>query len=113
VTDLRQDITRALAGLWGTEPGDPHTGAALEAYLEALLPAVEPHITDPDAVATQAVLGLPVRLRAHRAIHQLSMRDVASAVGVSASTIHRIEHGKDYAVDSLIRITTYLGGHNS
>jgi transcriptional regulator with XRE-family HTH domain len=62
----------------------------------------------PDALIVQAVVGLPMRLRAHRAARGLSLRNVARCCGVSLSTIHRIEHGEDYTVDSLIRVAAYL-----
>lgn len=64
----------------------------------------------PDAVIVQAIIGLPARLRAHRAARGLSMREVARDVGISFSTVHRVEHGQDYTVDNLIRLAAYLDG---
>lgn len=64
----------------------------------------------PDAAITQAIVGLPMRLRAHRAAHGLSLRDVAAAAGVNHATLCRIEAGHDYTVDNLILIAAYLDG---
>lgn len=61
-----------------------------------------------DASVVQAILGLPVRLKAHRVAHDLSQREVAKRTGVAFSTISRIETGHDYTVDSLIAVAAYL-----
>lgn len=64
----------------------------------------------PDAVIVQAIIGLPMRLKAHRAARRISQRHVARECGVSFSTICRIERGEDYTVDNLITIAAYLDG---
>lgn len=56
----------------------------------------------------QAILGMPSRLRAHRATHGLSQRQVAKACGISFSTVSRIENYADYTVDTLIALAAYL-----
>jgi DNA-binding XRE family transcriptional regulator len=68
--------------------------------------------TDPEPLIVQAILGLPSRLRAHRAATGQTMRDVAAATGIAASTIHRIERGADFSVDSLLRLCAYLEEQN-
>jgi transcriptional regulator with XRE-family HTH domain len=70
--------------------------------------AAEPTPADHDAVIVQAIIGLPMRLRAHRAAHDLSLRDTARRVGVAATTLMRIERGEDYAVSSLLAVAAYL-----
>lgn len=66
----------------------------------------------PDAAVTQHIIGLPTRLRAHRAVRGLTLRQLAELIGVNHSTLHRIEHGEDYTVDNLIAITAYLDGQS-
>jgi DNA-binding XRE family transcriptional regulator len=61
-----------------------------------------------DASVVQAIVGLPMRLKAHRAACSLSLREVARQTGVAASTLMRIEHGEDYTVDSLLAVAAYL-----
>lgn len=62
----------------------------------------------PDATIVQAIIGLPMRLKAHRAAHGLSQRAVAKATGMSFSTVCRIESGEDYAVSNLLALAAYL-----
>lgn len=69
-----------------------------------------PASPQPDAAIVQAVVGLPARLKAHRAARGLSLREVARKTGVTASTLMRIEHGEDYTVGSLIAVAAYLDG---
>lgn len=66
--------------------------------------------THSDAGIVQAIIGLPMRLKAHRAARELSLREVARQTGIAASTLMRIEHGEDYTVASLIAIAAYLAG---
>lgn len=64
----------------------------------------------PDAGIVQAIVGLPGRLKAHRATHGLSQRQVAKACGISFATVSRVEKGADYTVDNLIALAAYLDG---
>lgn len=61
-----------------------------------------------DDGALGAVLDLPQRLKAHRAVHKLSLRDVEAATGVSNATILSIERGNDYRVSNLIAIMEWI-----
>lgn len=69
-------------------------------------------MSHPDAAITQHILGLPLRLRTHRTVRGLTLRQLADAMGINHSTLHRIEHGQDYTVGNLIAITTYLDGQS-
>jgi len=64
----------------------------------------------PEPLVVRAILGLPARLKAHRQANDLSMREAAKRIGISFSTVHRIEHGEDYTVDSLLAVAAYLDG---
>lgn len=66
--------------------------------------------TDQDSRIVLAVLGLPARLKAHRAARNLSLREVGRETGLSFSTLCRIEQGKDFAVSSLLAVAAYLDG---
>lgn len=65
---------------------------------------------EPNALIVQAVIGLPVRLKAHRAARHLSQREVAKRSGISFATVSRIEAGEDHLVSNLIAIAAYLDG---
>ena len=64
--------------------------------------------TNPEPFVVQAILGLPTRLKAHRTARDLSLREVARQTGLTASTLMRIEDGRDYTVDSLLAIAAFL-----
>lgn len=61
-----------------------------------------------DATLVQAVLDLPRRMKAHRETHGLTMAQLGEQIGVNASTVHRIEHGKGYSIDNLLAILAYF-----
>ena len=61
-----------------------------------------------DAKIVQAVITLPMRLKAHRAARGLSLHDVEAATGVNNVTVLNIENGKDYRVSNLIAIAEWL-----
>lgn len=84
---------------------DEATAAALEAG-QRLCDAVEQEC--PDAAIVHAIVGLPMRLKAHRAARGLSLRDVEAATGVNNVTVLNIENGKDYRVSSLVALAEWL-----
>lgn len=67
-----------------------------------------PVTNGPDASIVQAIIGLPMRLKAHRAACDVSLREAAKRIGVSYATLHRIESGEDYVVSNLLAISAYL-----
>ena len=72
-------------------------------------PALYP--TTPERIGAsvmQAVIGLPMRLKAHRAAHGLSLRDVEAATGVSNATVLHVERGGDYRVSTLLALVEWL-----
>lgn len=63
---------------------------------------------NPYAEVVQTIVVLPMRLKAHRASHGLSLRDVEAATGVNNVTVLNIENGKDYRVSNLIALAEWL-----
>jgi transcriptional regulator with XRE-family HTH domain len=47
-------------------------------------------------------------MRLSRTVHDRSLRDVASEIGISAATLHRIEHGQEIDADTLLKLWHWL-----
>ncbi len=47
-------------------------------------------------------------LRLHRTVHDRSLRDVAKEIGTSPATLLRIEQGKAFDVDTLLKLWAWL-----
>lgn len=56
---------------------------------------------------------LPLICREMRRARGLSMREAAKQVGVSFSTIHRIESGEDCVASNLIAVMRWVDGKDS
>lgn len=49
-------------------------------------------------------------LRLYRTVRQLSLRDVAPAIGIGHATLMRIETGEAFDADTLLKLWTWLLG---
>jgi hypothetical protein len=88
---------------WPTLPGVPTDTAEVS-------PTSERPRVDPYAFLVKSIVDLPSTLKAHRAVHKLSLRELARRSGVGLSTLQRIEHGEDFSVEILLRLALYLEG---
>jgi len=93
------------------EPIDLEAQAILNAYYARMNVRPCYQRCEQDAMIVQSIIGLPMRLKAHRAARNVSQREVARKAGISFATVSRIEDGHDYTVASLIAVATYLDGY--
>jgi len=59
-------------------------------------------------ISIQALLDLGADLRAARARHRFTQRDLSEVIGVNPSTIHRVEHNNYCQMDAITAIMDWL-----
>lgn len=62
----------------------------------------------PYSEMAQIISNLAFLVREKRRARRLSMRQVAIEIGINASTIHRLEHGKEVSTANLVSILAWL-----
>lgn len=71
---------------------------------------VHEDISDIYACALTSVLTIPTRLKHHRERLGLSLRACAEEIGIGFNTLYRIEHGKQYTEEVLVKALVWLIG---
>lgn len=61
----------------------------------------------------QVVAEMPVILRNARRARGVSVREAGSAIGVSASTVSRMENGEEFTSVSFVAVLTWLDGNHA